>query len=140
MKDNLSPFHLAIPVSNLEKSVIYYRDILGLKEGRSSNKWADFDFFGHQLVCHVSNSINEQISNPVDGEEVPVPHFGVVLSIEEFEEFLLKINDKEIDFIIEPTIRFKGEVGEQRTMFFRDPSGNAIEIKAFKDMENLFSS
>lgn len=140
MKDNLSPFHLAIPVSNLEKSVIYYRDILGLKEGRSSNKWADFDFFGHQLVCHASNSINEQITNPVDGEEVPVPHFGVVLSIEEFEEFLLKIIDKEIDFIIEPTIRFKGEVGEQRTMFFRDPSGNAIEIKAFKDMENLFSS
>ena len=140
MKDNLSPFHLAIPVSNLEKSVIYYRDILGLKEGRSSNKWADFDFFGHQLVCHVSNSINEQITNPVDGEEVPVPHFGVVLSIEEFEEFLLKISDKEIDFIIEPTIRFKGEVGEQRTMFFRDPSGNAIEIKAFKDMENLFNS
>ena len=78
MKDNLNPFHLAIPVSNLEKSVIYYRDILGLKEGRSSNKWADFDFFGHQLVCHVSDSINEQITNPVDGEEVPVPHFGVV--------------------------------------------------------------
>ena len=140
MKDNLNPFHLAIPVSNLEKSVIYYRDILGLKEGRSSSKWADFDFFGHQLVCHVSNNINEQIINPVDGEEVPVPHFGVVLSIEEFEAFLLKINDKDIDFIIEPTIRFKGEVGEQRTMFFRDPSGNAIEIKAFKDMENLFSS
>ena len=140
MKDNLNPFHLAIPVSNLEKSVIYYRDILGLKEGRSSNKWADFDFFGHQLVCHVSNSINEQITNPVDGEEVPVPHFGVVLSIEEFKEFLLKINDKEIDFIIEPTIRFKGEVGEQRTMFFRDPSGNAIEIKAFKDMQNLFNA
>ena len=140
MKDNLNPFHLAIPVSNLEKSVIYYRDILGLKEGRSSSKWADFDFFGHQLVCHVSNNINEQIINPVDGEDVPVPHFGVVLSIEEFEEFLLKINDKDIDFIIEPTIRFKGEVGEQRTMFFRDPSGNAIEIKAFKDMENLFNS
>ena len=140
MKDNLNPFHLAIPVSNLEKSVIYYRDILGLKEGRSSNKWADFDFFGHQLVCHVSDSINEQITNPVDGEEVPVPHFGVVLSIEEFEAFLLKINDKEIDFIIEPTIRFKGEVGEQRTMFFRDPSGNAIEIKAFKDMQNLFNA
>ena len=140
MKDNLNPFHLAIPVSNLEKSVIYYRDILGLKEGRSSNKWADFDFFGHQLVCHVSDSINEQITNPVDGEEVPVPHFGVVLSIEEFEAFLLKINDKDIDFIIEPTIRFKGEVGEQRTMFIRDPSGNAIEIKAFKDMQNLFNA
>ena len=140
MKDKLNPFHLAIPVSNLEESVAYYRDTLGLREGRSSNKWADFNFFGHQLVCHVSNIINEQITNPVDGEEVPVPHFGVVLSVEEFEEFLLQINDKNIDFIIKPTIRFKGEIGEQRTMFFKDPSGNAIEIKAFKDMSNLFSS
>ena len=140
MKDKLNPFHLAIPVSNLEESVAYYRDTLGLREGRSSNKWADFNFFGHQLVCHVSNIINEQITNPVDGEEVPVPHFGVVLSVEEFEEFLLQINDKNIDFIIKPTIRFEGEIGEQRTMFFRDPSGNAIEIKAFKDMNNLFSS
>ena len=140
MKDKLNPFHLAIPVSNLEESVAYYRDTLGLREGRSSNKWADFDFFGHQLVCHVSNIINEQITNPVDGEEVPVPHFGVVLSIEKYEEFLLQINDKNIDFIIKPTIRFKGEIGEQRTMFFRDPSGNAIEIKAFKDMNKLFSS
>ena len=140
MKDKLNPFHLAIPVSNLEESVAYYRDTLGLREGRSSNKWADFDFFGHQLVCHVSNIINDQITNPVDGEEVPVPHFGVVLSIEKFEEFLLQINDKNIDFIIKPTIRFKGEIGEQRTMFFRDPSGNAIEIKAFKDMNKLFSS
>ena len=140
MKDKLNPFHLAIPVSNLEESVAYYKDTLGLREGRSSNKWADFDFFGHQLVCHVSDSINEQITNAVDGEKVPVPHFGVVLSIEEFEEFLSKINDKNIDFIIKPTIRFKGEIGEQRTMFFKDPSGNAIEIKAFKDMDNLFSS
>ena len=140
MKDKLNPFHLAIPVSNLEESVAYYRDTLGLREGRSSNKWADFDFFGHQLVCHVSNIINEQITNPVDGEDVPVPHFGIVLSIEEFAEFLSRINDKNIDFIIKPTIRFKGEIGEQRTMFFRDPSGNAIEIKAFKDMGNLFNS
>ena len=140
MKDKLHPFHLAIPVSNIEESIFFYKEILGLKQGRSSNQWADFNFFGHQLVCHVSDSINEQVINPVDGEDVPVPHFGVVLSIEEFEEFLLKINDKDIDFIIEPTIRFKGEVGEQRTMFFRDPSGNAIEIKAFKDMENLFNS
>ena len=140
MKDKLNPFHLAIPVSNLEESVAYYKDTLGLREGRSSNKWADFDFFGHQLVCHVSDRSNEQITNAVDGEEVPVPHFGVVLSIEEFEEFLLQINDKNIDFIIKPTIRFKGEIGEQRTMFFKDPSGNAIEIKAFKDIGNLFSS
>ena len=140
MKDRLNPFHLAIPVSNLEESVFYYGDILGLTKGRSSNKWADFDFFGHQLVCHVSDSINEQITNPVDGEDVPIPHFGVVLSMKEFEEFLLQINDKNIDFIIKPTIRFKGEIGEQKIMFFRDPSGNAIEIKAFKDMGNLFSS
>ena len=140
MKNKLNPFHLAIPVSNLEESVAYYKDTLGLREGRSSNKWADFDFFGHQLVCHVSDSINEQITNPVDGEEVPVPHFGIVLSIEEFEEFLSQINDKNVDFIIKPTIRFKGEIGEQRTMFFKDPSGNAIEIKAFTDMGNLFSS
>ena len=140
MKDKLNPFHLAIPVSNLEESVIYYRDILGLEEGRSSKKWADFNFFGHHLVCHVSDNINEQVTNPVDGEEVPVPHFGVVLSIEEFEDFLFKISDKDIDFIIKPTVRFKGEIGEQRTLFFRDPSGNAIEIKAFKDMNNLFSS
>ena len=140
MKDKLNPFHLAIPVSNLEESVIYYRDILGLDEGRSSKKWADFNFFGHQLVCHVSDNINEQATNPVDGEEVPVPHFGIVLSIKEFEDFLLKISDKDIDFIIEPTVRFKGEIGEQRTLFFKDPSGNAIEIKAFKDMNNLFSS
>ena len=140
MKDKHYPFHLAIPVYNLEESVSFYKDILGLEEGRSSNKWADFDFFGHQLVCHTSDSIDKQIINPVDGEEVPVPHFGVVLSIEEFEEFLLQISDKNIDFIIEPTIRFKGEIGEQRTMFFRDPSGNAIEIKAFKDIDNLFSS
>ena len=133
-------YHLAIPVSNLEESVIYYRDILGLEEGRSSKKWADFNFFGHQLVCHVSDNINEQVTNSVDGEEVPVPHFGVVLSIEEFEDFLLKISDKDIDFIIKPTVRFKGEIGEQRTLFFRDPSGNAIEIKAFKDIKNLFSS
>ena len=140
MKDKLNPFHLAIPVSNLEESVAFYKDTLGLRDGRSSNKWADFDFFGHQLVCHVSDSINEQITNPVDGEEVPIPHFGVVLSIEEFEEFLSQINDKNVDFIIKPTIRFKGEIGEQRTMCFKDPSGNAIEIKAFKDMGNLFSS
>ena len=140
MKDKLNPFHLAIPVSNLEESIIYYRDILGLDEGRSSKKWADFNFFGHQLVCHVSDNINDQVTNPVDGKEVPVPHFGVVLTIKEFEDFLLKISDKDIDFIIQPTVRFKGEIGEQRTLFFRDPSGNAIEIKAFKDMNNLFSS
>jgi len=140
VKDKLYPFHLAIPVSNIKESIFFYKEILGLKQGRSSNQWADFYFFGHQLVCHVSSVIEEQVSTPVDGEEVPVTHFGVVLSIEEFEEFLSKIDGKDIDFIIKPTIRFKGEIGEQRTMFFRDPSGNAIEVKAFKDIKNLFRS
>ncbi len=140
MNDKLNPFHLAIPVSDLEESIIFYKDILELELGRSSDKWADFNFFGHQLVCHVSDDINKNIVNLVDGEDVPVPHFGVVLSIKEFEELTLKIEKKDINFIIKPTIRFKGEVGEQRTMFFRDPSGNAIELKAFKDMQNLFKS
>ena len=111
-----------------------------LKKEEAQRNGQTLIFFGHQLVCHVSDNINEQVTNSVDGEEVPVPHFGVVLSIEEFEDFLLKISDKDIDFIIKPTVRFKGEIGEQRTLFFRDPSGNAIEIKAFKDMNNLFSS
>ena len=132
------PFHLAFPIKDIETTKSFYSNFLGCDIGREDKKWVDFNFFGHQLVCHVSDSINEKNTNLVDGENVPVPHFGVVLSIEEFEEFLLKINEKDIDFIIEPTIRFKGEAGEQRTMFFRDPSGNAIEIKAFKDIENLF--
>ena len=140
MNDKLNPFHLAIPVSDLEESVAFYKGILELEPGRSSDKWADINILGHQLVCHISNNINEQTINPVDGEEIPVPHFGVVLSIKEFKEFNLKIKDKNINFIIEPTIRFKGEIGEQRTMFFKDPSGNAIEVKAFRDMENLFSA
>ena len=140
MKDKLNPFHLAIPVSDLDESVAFYKDILQLEPGRSSDKWADFNFFGHQLVCHVSKKVSELITNPVDGEEVPVPHFGVVLSLEEFKEFESIIHDKDIDFIIKPTIRFKGEIGEQRTMFFKDPTGNAIEVKGFKDLDNLFKS
>ena len=137
----LTPFHLAIPVDNVEVCRRFYREVLECEEGRSSDHWVDFNLFGHQLVIHYKEKSNEEIhTNPVDGKNVPVPHFGVVLSIEEFEEFLLQINDKNIDFIIKPTIRFKGEIGEQRTMFFKDPSGNAIEIKAFKDMDNLFSS
>ncbi len=140
MKDKLNPFHLAIPVSDLDESITFYKDILQLEPGRCSDKWADFNFFGHQLVCHVSNNVSELITNPVDGEEVPVPHFGIVLSLEEFKEFESKIHDKNLDFIIKPTVRFEGEIGEQRTMFFKDPSGNAIEVKGFKDIDNLFKS
>ena len=140
MKDKLNPFHLAIPVSDLDESVTFYKDTLQLQPVRCSDKWADFNFFGHQLVCHVSKNISELITNPVDGEDVPVPHFGIVLTIEEFKEFEFKIHDKNLDFIIKPTVRFEGEVGEQRTMFFKDPSGNAIEVKGFKDMDSLFKS
>ncbi len=136
----LSPFHLAIPVHNLEECRIFYRDILGLKEGRSDTHWVDFDFFGHQVVIHYKSKSDEAIhTNPVDGKDVPVPHFGVVLPWNEFEPFADRLKKAAIDFVIEPYIRFKGEVGEQATMFFLDPSGNALEFKAFKDLGQLFA-
>ena len=139
MKNNLSPFHVAIPVSNLAENRIFYRDVLNCKEGRSSEKWVDFDFFGHQLVIHETKQINNADSNPVDGHEVPVPHYGVVLDWDHWHNFVDHLKNKEIKFVIEPYIRFKGEVGEQATMFFYDPSGNALEFKAFKDPSQLFA-
>jgi len=141
MKNNLSPFHLAIPVNNLNECRKFYRDVLELEEGRSSDHWADFDFFGHQLVIHVKekNLSDENTSNPVDGKEVPIPHFGVVLDMETFDSFSEKLKNKNITFIIEPYTRFKGQVGEQATMFFKDPSGNALEFKAFEDSSQLFA-
>jgi extradiol dioxygenase family protein len=136
----LSPFHLAIPVDNLEKNRVFYRDILELKEGRSDHHWVDFDFFGHQLVLHFKDKTTDIVtSNPVDGKDVPIPHFGVVLEMEVFEKFSEMLTKKNITFIIEPYIRFKGETGEQATMFFKDPSGNALEFKAFKDINQLFA-
>ena len=129
VKDKLNPFHLAIPVSNLDESVIYYRDILGLEEGRSSNKWADFNFFGHQLVCHVSDSINEKITNPVDGENVPVPHFGVHLSRKDFDALKQRLKDSGTKYYDEPYLRFKGTKYEQETFFVKDPNENILEIK-----------
>jgi extradiol dioxygenase family protein len=134
------PFHLAIPVQNLEICRAFYRDILQCKEGRSDTHWVDFNFFGHQLVIHQKEDfIPQQISNSVDGHEVPVPHFGVVLTWEDWHslsERLKKINTK---FVIEPTIRFKGKVGEQATMFLNDPENNALEFKAFKEISQLFA-
>ncbi|MDO7171839.1 VOC family protein [Mariniflexile sp. AS56] len=137
----LSPFHLAIPVYNLKECQTFYRDILGCEEGRSSDHWVDFNFFGHQLVIHYKpNEENNKIhSNAVDGKAVPVPHFGVVLNWDVFQTFAEDLKAKNIQFIIEPYIRFKGLVGEQATMFFHDPSGNALEFKAFKDMNQLFA-
>jgi extradiol dioxygenase family protein len=134
------PFHLAIPVTNLEICRTFYRDILQCKEGRSSKHWVDFNFFGHQLVIHQKENFNQQrISNPVDGHDVPVPHFGVVLTWENWHSLADKLKTIHTNFIIEPTIRFKGEVGEQATMFFNDPENNALEFKAFKDIGQLFA-
>jgi len=138
---NVQPFHLAIPVYNLAECRLFYREVLGCKEGRSSKHWVDFDFFGHQLVIHYKpKSTNEKLhTNPVDGKNVPVPHFGVVLEWNDFFEFAERLIAKNIEFIIEPYIRFKGKVGEQATMFFLDPAGNALEFKAFKDRGQLFA-
>ncbi|WP_299128847.1 VOC family protein [uncultured Winogradskyella sp.] len=136
----LSPFHLAIPVSNLAECRDFYTKILNFEEGRSSDHWVDYNFFGHQLVIHYKPKTKEDThTNAVDGKDVPVPHFGVVLPWETFEKFASSLTSKNIKFIIEPYIRFKGQVGEQATMFFKDPSGNALEFKAFKDRTQLFA-
>lgn len=142
MVQSLSPFHLAIPVNDIPTNRKFYRDILGCTEGRSSDHWVDFNFFGHQLVIHLKEKdVSENNdSNPVDGKEVPVPHFGVVLNMDAFRLLSEKIKNHNIPFIIEPYVRFEGEVGEQATMFFKDPSGNALEFKAFKNMDQLFAS
>ena len=140
MNLKLSPFHLAIPVHNVEECRIFYRDILGCTEGRSDTKWVDLDFFGHQLVIHYKPIEETDIhANQVDGKQVPVPHFGVVLPWEEFEPFAERIKSHGIEFLIEPYTRFEGQIGEQATMFFNDPSGNALEFKSFKNIDQLFA-
>jgi len=138
--EKVNPFHLAIPVHNLDQCRTFYREILDCQEGRSSDHWVDFNLFGHQLVIHYKpRSTGELYTNAVDGKNVPVPHFGVVLPWETFEEFSKNLRHKGVEFIIEPHIRFQGEIGEQATMFFLDPAGNALEFKAFKDMRQLFT-
>ena len=137
----LRPFHLAIPVRNIAESRAFYGEMLGCPEGRSAEHWVDFNFYGHQLVTHLDEqqSSNHAIHNPVDGHGVPVPHFGVVLSMTDWKELRDRLRQAEVEFIIEPYIRFRGEPGEQATMFFADPSGNHIEIKAFEDLSQLFA-
>ena len=139
--NKLSPFHLAIPVSNLKKNRAFSKDILECSEGRSSDHWVDFNFFGHQLVIHFKPKQEEMDLhlNKVDGKQVPVPHFGVILPWEDFKIFSEHLKVQKIDFIIEPYIRFEGQVGEQATMFFYDPSGNALEFKSFKDPSQIFA-
>ena len=137
----IQPFHLAIPVKNLELCRTFYRDIIQCIEGRSDTHWVDFNFFGHQLVIHQKDDFTpQQISNPVDGHDVPVPHFGVVLSMNDWKKLSERLKKNGTKFIIEPTIRFKGKPGEQATLFFKDPEGNALEFKAFKDVRQLFAT
>ncbi len=135
-----NPFHLAIPVNNLSKASDFYQNILECQRGRESDSWIDFNLFGHQLVCHYVEDAQKENTNPVDGDAVPVPHFGVILSFDQFEALAKKLMDKNQAFIIEPKTRFAGQPGEQRTMFLKDPSGNALEFKAFKSLNSLFKS
>lgn len=137
---SLRPFHLAFPVHDLAAARHFYGDILGCEEGRSSDHWVDFNFFGHQLVAHLDPAARPvSTHNPVDGKDVPVPHFGVVLTMAQWEDLAKRVDAAGIQFGIAPHIRFKGEIGEQATMFFYDPSGNALEFKAFGDDANLFA-
>ena len=133
-------FHLAFPVRDLAEARKFYGELLGCPEGRSSSEWVDFDFFGHQIVAHLTASPPEnKAHNIVDGEEVPVRHFGVILSLTEWKKLAAKLRDEKIAFIIEPQIRFEGSAGEQATFFFTDPSGNALEFKAFGDESQIFA-
>jgi len=136
----IQPFHFAIPVQNLKVCRAFYKDVLNCEEGRSTEDWVDFNFFGHQLVIHQKEDFQAvRISNPVDGYDVPVPHFGVVLSWEDWHALAARLKTENTKFEIAPCIRFQGKVGEQATMFFKDPENNALEFKAFKDINQLFA-
>lgn len=138
----IRPFHLAFPVDDLAAARRFYGDVLGCGEGRSSEQWIDFDLFGHQIVAHLDPAARrtEAHHNPVDGHDVPVPHFGVVLTMEDWQALADRLRAAGTRFVIEPHIRFAGQVGEQATMFFHDPAGNALEFKAFADDAMLFAS
>ena len=135
----LRPFHLAFPVRDLSEARAFYGDLLGCAEGRSSDEWVDFDFFGHQLVAHTGGEAGARASNSVDGQDVPVPHFGGLLEMEDWQKLADRLVAAGTVFAMAPTIRFKGQPGEQATMFFRDPSGNALEFKAFADDAMIFA-
>ncbi|UVC12757.1 VOC family protein [Mesorhizobium onobrychidis] len=136
----IRPFHLAFPVDDLEAARSFYKDLLGCGEGRSSPDWIDFDFHGHQIVAHLApEETGKARTNAVDGHGVPVRHFGIVLSMEEWQKTADRLTEAGMNFVIAPYIRFKGQLGEQATMFFNDPAGNAIEMKAFKDIGQLFA-
>jgi len=137
---SLPPFHLAFPVDDLAAARRFYGELLGCPEGRSADEWIDFDLYGHQIVAHLApEAARARASNPVDGHGVPVPHFGIVLAMEEWKALAARLRAAGTDFLIEPTIRFEGEPGEQATMFFLDPAGNALEFKAMANPANLFA-
>lgn len=137
---DLPPFHLAFPVHDLAAARGFYGDLLGCPEGRSADHWIDFNFHGHQIVAHLApDAAPRHHQNRVDGDDVPVPHFGAVLPMKQWEEAAARLQEAEIAFVIPPTVRFRGEPGEQATMFFLDPSGNAIELKSMRDPGNLFA-
>jgi extradiol dioxygenase family protein len=135
----IAPFHLAFPVDDLAAARRFYGGLLGCPEGRSSDEWIDFDFFGHQIVAHLAPKKAADHHNPVDGHDVPVPHFGVVLDWDDFHALAARLREGGMKFVIEPYIRFAGLVGEQATMFFSDPCGNALEFKSFRDRSQLFA-
>ncbi len=136
----MRPFHLAFPVDDLAAARHFYGNVLGCAEGRSSDEWIDFNLFGHQIVAHlVAGKAASPVTNPVDGQHVPVPHFGIVLDLTGFDALAARVAEAGIDFVIAPTTRFAGLVGEQKTMFFYDPSGNALEFKGFADDSQLFA-
>jgi len=134
------PFHYAFPVDDLVAARRFYGELLGCPEGRSADHWIDFDFFGHQIVAHLAPAApRAQETNPVDGEDVPVPHFGIVLPMGQWKELAERLRSAAVEFVIEPAIRFEGQPGEQATMFFLDPAGNALEFKAMADPAKLFT-
>ena len=136
----MRPFHLAFPVHDLAAARAFYGELMGCREGRSSDHWIDFDLYGHQIVAHLDESARPVgVTNPVDGHDVPVPHFGVVLTMPDWQALAARVEAAGISFGIAPHIRFKGQAGEQATMFFRDPSGNALEFKAFRNQDQIFS-
>ena len=136
----LPRFHLAFPVRDLAEARAFYGELLGCPEGRSSDEWIDFDFYGHQIVAHLSpDEVGHKATNAVDGHDVPVRHFGAILTLDQWGEMAAKLKEAGTKFIIEPQIRFQGEPGEQATLFFLDPSGNALEFKAFADDSMVFA-
>ena len=137
---SLPPFHLAFPVDDLAAARRFYGELLGCPEGRSAEEWIDFDLHGHQIVAHYApEAVRARATNPVDGEHVPVPHFGLVLPMDEWKRLAARLESAGVEFVIEPTIRFEGQSGEQATMFLLDPAGNALEFKAMAEPANLFA-